>query len=261
MGTLKLNYKRGTVKEKDGKSYGHNTLLPGEFAQFNVGLLDLGSLGKDSTVTNTLAAVFDLDGFTDFCSQIDPHLVIPEFLTHFLDWLFESIRKHFTKEETKDMVQLWGSLPFFGKFTGDGVLFLWNTDLSGGATGIGNIVLQLRIICSDYLTELYPILSKNLSKVPKRLRVGIARGQVMSVGENKDFVGPCINMAARLQKLGSLSFAVSRKGFDPDECFPSWKNAFVIKKIHIRGIGEEEPVILLAQEYNALNKKEKALFF
>jgi len=82
----------------------------------------------------------------------------------------------------------------------------------------------------------------------------------MSVGEGKDFVGPCINMAARLQKLGSLSFVVSRRGIDPDKCFPQKKEGFVIKKIHIRGIGTEEPVIVLKEEFDSLTKEERALF-
>jgi len=160
-----------------------------------------------------------LEGFTDFCNQIDPQLVIPEFLDCFLSWLFQKIEESFTESIDKEVVTIWGSLPFFGKFTGDGALFLWDTDLSMGQSGIGNITISLRHICEQYQTEFHPKISKEIAKVPKKLRVGIARGQVLSIGDNNDFVGPCINMASRLQKLGSLSFAISRRGFNPKECF------------------------------------------
>ena len=38
-----------------------------------------------------------------------------------------------------------------------------------------------------------------VSEPPPVLRCGLARGTVFSVGNRSDFVGSCINMAARLQ--------------------------------------------------------------
>ena len=90
--------------------------------------------------------------------------------------------------------------------------------------------------------------------------MGIARGQVLSVGDGNDFVGPCINMAARLQKLGSMSFAISRRGFDPKECFTNIQKQLVLKKLPIRGVGEDEPVLLRKKEFAALSDEEKVLF-
>lgn len=260
MGTLKLKYKRVSVTEEYGEPSSLNTLIPKEFKKFNATLLGLGEIKKEASVTNALAAVFDLEGFTDFCSQIDPQLVVPEFLSEFLAWLFESISAKFTEKQTEEVVRIWGSLPFFGKFTGDGVLFLWDTDFSGGLTGIGHIARKLKEICDEYSDNLRARLTESLAKIPKRLRVGIARGQVLSVGDGNDFVGPCINMAARLQKLGSLSFVVSRRGFDPKVCFKSILKHLVLKKIPIRGVGEDEPVLLLKKEFTALSDEEKAKF-
>lgn len=154
---------------------------------------------------------------------------------------------------------MWGSLPFFGKFTGDGVLFLWDTDLST-QTGIGNIAISLQEICEDYTNQLVPKLDREMTKVPERLRVGIARGQILSIGEDKDFVGPCINMAARLHKLASLSFAVSRRGFDPREYLPGMKDDLLIKRIPVRGVGTSEPVIVLKEEFEGLSHEEKEMF-
>ncbi len=260
MGTLKLKYLRVDVTEEYGQKCSLNTLTPKEFKQFNTALLGLGEVKKQAFFTNALAAIFDLEGFTEFCAQIDPQLVVPEFLSNSLTWLFESISTRFTEKETEDVVRLWSSLPFLGKFTGDGVLFLWDTDFSGGLTGIGNAAMNLKNICDDYSNYFQPQLAKSFSKTPKRLRVGIARGQVLSIGDGNDFVGPCINMAARLQKLYSLSFAVSRRGFDPVECFPTKRKLLVLKKLPIRGFSEDEPILLLRKEYDALSDEDKAQF-
>ncbi len=129
MGNIDLKYTKN--KETKGDiEYTYNTITNEEFEQFNVGLLDLGTITQKSYVKNALVAVIDLEGFTDFCNQIDNHLVIPEFLSEFLTWLFKVMKDKFLKQKTKSNVHLWGSLPFFGKFTGDGALFLWDTDLS-----------------------------------------------------------------------------------------------------------------------------------
>ncbi|MBL7032213.1 MAG: hypothetical protein ISR97_03415 [Nitrospira sp.] len=259
MGNIDLKYTKN--KETKGDiEYTYNTITNEEFEQFNVGLLDLGTITQKSYVKNALVAVIDLEGFTDFCNQIDNHLVIPEFLSEFLTWLFKVMKDKFLKQKTKSNVHLWGSLPFFGKFTGDGALFLWDTDLSVGMTGIGNIALNMESICNDYKFKLYPLLSKSFAKMPVRLRVGIARGQVLSIGGGNDFVGPCINLASRLQKISSLSFAISRRGFDPEECFKEYASDYIVKKIPIQGISNDEPILILETHYDALSPEEKKQF-
>jgi len=261
MGILYLNYKRVSVEEKCGYPCTINSLTKKQFDEFNSSILGLGDLSKDGQMSNALAAVFDLEGFTSFCNQIDQHLVVPDYLKSFLEWLFSDLATVFTEDDVDGRVNIWGSLPFMAKFTGDGVLFLWNTDLSGGATGIGNILLELRKVCKSYSTEFFPEISKHHAKVPRRLRVGIARGQIISVGDRSDFVGPCINMASRLQKLGSLSFAASRRGIDPSECFGKISaKEFLLKRVDIRGVGEEEVVLVLKDEFASLPKKESKLF-
>lgn len=261
MGTLKIKYKSMDVTEEYGRPSSLNTLTPKQFMKFNEALLGLGDIKKEAYVSNALAAVFDLEGFTDFCSQIDPQLVIPEFLSDFLSWLFESIGERFIEKRTDEIVRIWASLPFFGKFTGDGVLFLWNTDLSKGIIGIGNIAVALKDVCDEYVSDFLPRIAESFSKIPKRLRIEIARGHVLSVGDGDDFVGPCINMAARLQKLSSLSFAISRRGFDPMICFDEdFSKQLVLKKLIIRGVGEDESVLLLEKEFAALTDEEKAQF-
>jgi hypothetical protein len=67
-------------------------------------------------------------------------------------------------------------------------------------------------------------------------------------------------MASRLQKLGSLSFAVSRRGLDPAECMPANQKHFIVKKTSIRGIGDDELIILPKSDFDALPEQDKKLF-
>lgn len=86
-------------------------------------------------------------------------------------------------------VRIWGNLPFYAKFLGDGILFLWNTNSCGGFSGLCNIVIQLYNLTDEYKSEFIPIISKSVVKPPKLLRCGIARGQIISIGNGQDFVG------------------------------------------------------------------------
>lgn len=257
MATFRIKYDR--IIDEDGTEF--NSITPQQYSHFSSGILDLGSVDADAKITNALAAIFDLEGFTDFCNQIDPQLVVPEFLARFFDWLFDAIKAQFTKHATDENVTLWSGLPFFGKFTGDGALFLFDIESFPGPMGIGNSAVCLRNICNDYKKSFYPSLLSDFSKPPGRLRVGIARGHVLSIGEDKDFVGPCINMAARLQKVASLSFAMSRRGFDLNRHFGTNVGSKLIKKrFAIRGVGTAEPIYVIREEFDELSEEEKSLF-
>jgi hypothetical protein len=81
------------------------------------------------------------------------------------------------------------------------------------------------------------------------------------VGQNEDYVGSCINIASRLQKLSLLSFAVSRRGIDlHKEPFTSVWKKFDLVKTSLRGIGDQELVYALKKELDSLPEEEKALF-
>jgi class 3 adenylate cyclase len=96
---------------------------------------------------------------------------------------------------------------------------------------------------------------KHVSKPPSRLRCGVARGQIVAVGNGHDFVGPSLNIASRLQKLSSLSFAVSRRGIDLSKI-----KRFVLKRVELQGIGDQELVYVLKSEFNKLPLKGRKLF-
>ncbi len=262
MGNIKLTYKSVPADPKKyGKGFALNSLSLEDFDKFNPDVLGLGDITNDGKYTNALSVFLDLEGFTDFCNQVDSHLVIPEFLTKYLKWIFDSIADRFTEGIYKNHVKIWGSLPFYAKFLGDGILFLWDTDNSGGMVGLQNIILHLKELTDNYVNKFLPSMKKQVSKPPKRLRCGISRGQIISVGDSEDYVGSCINMAARLQKVSHLSFAVSRRGFN----FSRYNThdiakLLILKKFPIRGIGTDELIYIRKDEFKTLSKKEKELF-
>jgi hypothetical protein len=254
MGTLNLKY---TSRNRYGVTY--DCLPTHEFEKFNPSILDLGRVSKDGKYIESLAAIFDLEAFTSFCNQIDPHLVIPEFMDEFLSWLFNKISSEFAHTKKPKQTILWCQLPFYAKFLGDGVLFLWDTkNLS--PTVIGNIVVSLLNTCRDYEESFLPKIKRSFVRPPTTLRCGIARGQIVSIGDNRDFVGPCINIAARLQKLGQFSFAFSKRGFNLDDYFGEHSHhEFILIKSMIRGVGDEELIYVLRDEYNLLPHKERKM--
>jgi hypothetical protein len=261
MGKIDLDEQHKIVTLEGGQKQIKLLTLTGEqFGSFNPDVLGLGDISSRSTQVEALAAIFDLSGFTNFCSQVDPHLAVPEYLSRFLDWLFKEIKQGLLKEDNGEEKVLWASLPFLAKFLGDGVLFLWDTKNMGGAE-ICNVITSLWEICGNYAREFYPLIRKIVVQPPEVLRCGISRGMVFSVGNGEDYVGPCINIASRLQKLSLLTFCFSRRGFDIEKHMPEETAAkYVLKSTSLRGIGENELVWIRKEEFDNLQAEDKALF-
>jgi len=231
-----------------------------KFERFNPPALGLGNIAVPSKEVDAIAAVFDLARFTDFCSQADPHLAVPEYLSRFLDWLFTGIKQDIVQRSQKEGKGLWTDLPFLAKFLGDGVLFLWDTAGIPGSA-VCNVIVELRDICIKYRREFYPKIKTVVVKPPIILRCGMARGKVYSVGNRQDYVGPCINIAARLQKLSRLTFCCSRRGFDIDRYMPGDERLrFIEKSVSIRGIAHNELIWVLKGEFDSLTDEEKKFF-
>ncbi len=246
-----------------GSGVRFNALTESCFATFNPSVLGLGDVAAKGRYIQTMVAFFDLEGFTGFCSQVESHLVIPEFLSRYLKWLFQQLACEFREGSDGTTVRLWGSLPFYAKFLGDGILFMWDTDLCQGFSGTVNIAQSLLSITDLYRSTFLPEIRKAVSKPPCRLRCGIALGQVISIGGGADYVGSCINLASRLQKLSSLSFAISRRGFDlsisPD-LEGSLRSFLLLKRTSIRSIGEQELVYIRKDEFSSMSFSEQVLF-
>jgi class 3 adenylate cyclase len=246
---------------------------PESLAAFGPDLLKLGDVRTPSRPVDVLAVIFDLEGFTHFTRQIDPQLTVPTFLSAFLQWLFQSVKAQLVQKESSST--LWAELPFFSKFMGDGVLFLWRIDLdqivgmdrrlpsdrlqASVQEFLCNIIASMLEVGRDYAGFLQGV-GAHFVDPPRRLRCGIARGTVIPVGQGADFVGPCINIAARLQKLHNLSFSCSARGIDRDGFNPHYGREFLKLRTEIRGIGDQELVYVLLREWEALPESDRAAF-
>ncbi|MDD5127112.1 MAG: hypothetical protein PHR43_03305 [Dehalococcoidales bacterium] len=239
------------------KSTAANQPVPaGQKPAFGSGVLGLGDLALPTQEIDVIAAMFDLAGFTKFCNRVDPHLSIHKYLNDFLEWLFAKIADGLSNGRQGH----WAELPFFSKFRGDGVLFLWNTS---GMTRpvICRILALLCEIRQAYKSEFMPKIMNDIDKPPRVLRCGIARGKAFSVGEGKDYVGHCINNASRLQKVGPITFCFAQRGFPAQQYMPvNYQGKFVLKRTAIRGVGEDELVWVLKSEFNRLPPKYGDLF-
>jgi hypothetical protein len=236
-----------------------SVVLKSSYESFNEDILGLGKIEKVSTQLNALSIIFDLEGFTNFCKQIDPQLAVPDFLSEFLRWIFQEIKVELIEKSYADGYSTWADLPLISKYLGDGLLFIWDTQNMADVE-IQNVVVSMYEICKKYSNKFLPQIKNDIISPPSKLRCGIARGTVYSVGDGNDYVGPCINMSARLQKLNPFSFTFSRRGINPANFGQNYKQLFVVKRISIRGIGDGELVCVLKHEFDKLPREEKKQF-
>jgi len=237
------------------------TLIKHEkIAQLTPQILGLGDVTRFSEQLDVVSAIFDLAGFTRFSNQPGSSLDVPKFLSRFLNWLFDELRKQHTSDIYDEGVRLYSSLPFFLKFMGDGVLLLWRTtDVPEWACH--NIIITCVQISNNYENQLYPQLLNEFSNPPHRLRCGIARGHVLSIGELPDFVGQCINICSRLQGLSTLSCCIFKRGFDMAQHMSHAASQFLIKAVNIRGVGDNELVYVHEHEFSKhLSGEERKKF-
>lgn len=236
------------------------------YCRFDHRILGLGDVTKPARSLEAVCAVFDLAGFTNFSRQVDPHLALPKFMTRFLTWLFEAVRTSAAMTAVLPdnvSIPLWVPLPFFSKFMGDGVMFLWDLkgmDVDTYATNVAALCHSVSVL---YRSSFYEDITHEVSYVPETLRVGIARGRVFSVGDGDDFVGPCINIAARLQKIGSnIQWCVAARGFDRGSLLHNDSNQrnIMAMNVPVRGVGDAELVYLLKDEFERLPEAERSLF-
>jgi len=262
MAKTNFKYKMLSAEEKrDGEGYAFRSLLKKDFESFNPLRLGIGDIAHKGEHVQALAVFYDLEGFTSFCDQRDSHLIIPNFLGQFVNWLFQTLADEFREGETEEHVTLCAPLPFFSKFLGDGVLLLWDTDdLGTDPDTLLNIVQRLHNIALKYDSEFLPEIQSHIANLPEILRCGIARGQIISVGDGQDYVGSCINVASRLQKLGGLRFAVSRRGINLAPGSESLIKSLVVKQVEIRGIDKKELVYVFPEELEMLSAEDQGLF-
>jgi hypothetical protein len=201
---------------------------------------DFGVHGAE-TPLNCVAAVFDLGGFTEFCAQSEEEK-IPSFLAGFLFWLNQYI-VILSAHPQGSRVYLKHKLPIFRKYTGDGVIFLWDaTGLT--AANVLPIAETCWLITNRYWRSFLPHFGSTFPNIPRILRVGVARGNVFPFAHRSDFAGHCINLASRIQHLPGISFGIAKDGLLVEPHTFSFANAITEKRCKINGLGEQAVYIL-----------------
>jgi hypothetical protein len=248
------------VPSAETRSSGVKIIDNNTIKKFNPSMLELGDICAPCREREAVAAVFDLTGFTSFCNQVDSYLAIPRFLNDFLEWFFKSVRQRITEKDFGDRSALWTGLPIMIKFLGDGLILLWDAQKMSEEQ-ICRLAGTLYEVCLIYRTEFYPYISAAVNKPPSILRCGVARGKVYGIGNDKEYVGHCINNASRLSHLGQITFCFPHRGFQVRENMPEkYRNIFVPKSVSIRGVGEDELVWVVREEYNRLPQKNREMF-
>jgi hypothetical protein len=228
--------------------------------KFNPSMLELGNISAPCQEKEAVAAVFDLTGFTSFCNQVDAYLAIPRFLNDFLEWFFNIVREKITEQNYGDRSVLWAGLPIMVKFLGDGLVLLWDARKMT-EDQVCRLAGSFYLICRAYKEEFYPHICLAVNKPPSILRCGVARGKVFGVGDDREYVGHCINNASRLSRLGALSFCFPHSGFRVTEFMPvEYRDCFIPKRVSIRGVGEDETVWVARHEYEQLAPKHREMF-
>lgn len=249
--------KKDLLRDEEGDNIGYTK---SGFDSFEPSVMGLGKISTRSKPVNALCALFDLEGFTAFCSGIDPQLEIPTFMSKFLNWLFIEIRKATIEEKDKDGYKTWHDLPFYVKFMGDGLLVLWETDVMSEVE-LCNVIIGMKEICENYMEIFFKKIRLQVNDPPSKIRCGMARGRVYSIGNGEDFVGPCINIASRLQKLPGILFTFSRKGIDyEDHMREKQAKKIVVKMTTIRGIGSNQLICMWKEQFDQLHSKDKKLY-
>lgn len=259
MGLYKEESKYITITER-GNDWRFKYYTNKQLENFNPKILELGDIKTKSNQVPAIVAIYDLSGFTNFCNQRDPQLCVPEFLSDFLEWLFKDIKREFSKRKENNGRIYWTDLPFFAKFMGDGVLFLWD---AAGMQDVFmcNILISLRSIGINYAMEFVEKVKDRYKAVPEEMRCAVTCGAVYSVGNGKDYVGPCINLASRLLKYSNINFSFSRTGFNFEiGMVKVTRKNYIVKSAAIRGMGEKELVGIHAEDFENLGDKARKLY-
>ncbi len=172
--------------------------------------------GHKATLHRAIVVSLDLEGFSTFCNQSDPAvaITIPKLIKRVFDCLNRELG-------CIDEAAAYGLIrpadngklhrPGFIKFTGDGALMIWLRDADEMfSLPFCNLVVRTMRDFQKKLGAKLPAWEREweISKLPKRIRVGIATGAVYALRrphsftyltDPVDYVGYCINLAVRLQ--------------------------------------------------------------
>ena len=224
----------------------------------------LGFLPKLQESKKAIALIFDLEGFSAFYNQPD----IQDYILHYLNQVFDSLSvciyggEAYWLDWADPNLQPLLLSPIHEKFLGDGALYLWESDDEKNMfpevfiTNLINRLWNLKKYFSklnEKCADLVPVAER-----PKRIRFGMARGNVYEIlrkkGEEKEYIGFCINLASRLQSYcPELGFIASARIGLTKDTLQTHGYIKVIAK-NIKGFPREE-VVVEKEEYKLLSSE------
>jgi class 3 adenylate cyclase len=223
---------------------------------------------RASRPRNSIALIYDLEGFSRFFNQPDVQDYIPAFLNYISEavsiCLFGGVA--YWHDNTK--YPALSSTPIHEKFMGDGGLYIF-TPPQGLVEFKENFPVALCNRLWNLRKNFDQIIEKCLEEVPvfeipRRIRFGLARGTVYELNNEADdrseYIGYCINLASRLQSYcPDLGFIASARLRIPADMVGESGYRKVIAT-HIKGFSKEL-VLVDNQEYEKLDTEVRNSLF
>ncbi|MDQ1591499.1 MAG: hypothetical protein QOG71_2126 [Pyrinomonadaceae bacterium] len=214
-----------------------------------------------------LVLIFDLEGFTQFCTKPQIERYIPRFLNRVFHLISSALVIDDSFNEARLRFPLGGALPVHIKFLGDGALLIWKmpTDSPKKVSTFIELLNHLYIVKTSYKDLLDECQDEfGISSLPNKIRFGIATGEVCKLKAGNpnriEYIGFPINLASRLQSYcrGLGLMASARIGIDYDHLEVLNYRKVSAKKLS--GFGSEV-VIVDEEDYSSLLSKERSKLF
>jgi|APEBP8051072661_1049379.scaffolds.fasta_scaffold00111_83 hypothetical protein len=226
---------------------------------------------RASKPKNSVALMYDLEGFSKFFNQPDVQDYIPSFLNHVSNavsvCLYGGIAYWMDEEEDRTLSALELRVSH-EKFMGDGALYILLPP--AGETDFDQTWLQ--ILCNrlwNLKNNFAKIITRALDdvpvvEVPQRIRFGLSRGAVYELKKKdtsaREYIGFCINQASRLQSYcPELGFIASARLRISEKELKEHGYRKVIAT-RIKGF-PNELVVVDGEEFDELDASVKASLF
>lgn len=213
-----------------------------------------------------VAVIFDLEGFTEFCTQPQVEHRIPALLNRLSELLCSCLDRSWAPGDDCAFHLAELGFPAQVKFLGDGGLLIWllPEEDEGQLSFLLALLSRLYIARRSFgdVVETFKD-DFGLPRMPDKVRIGLAAGEIVrlnSVAGEEEFVGFPINLASRLQGYcRGLGFLASARIGIPSEFLEEHGFQKVYAK-RLRGFSKEVLIVDKADFYS-LSSKERAFLF
>jgi len=213
-----------------------------------------------------VAVIFDLEGFTEFCTRPQVEHRIPQFLNRTSELLCSCLDPTFAPDSPYEFSLAGLGRPEHVKFLGDGGLIIWALPESPPDQRDSILSLLNRLyVARRSFPDVVEACKEDfgLTAMPEKLRVGLAAGEILrlaSLGGGQEFVGFPINLASRLQGYcRGLGFLASARVGIPSD-FLEEHGFHKVNGRRLRGFAKEL-LIVDKEDFYALKAKERSFLF